>query len=200
MKLITDIFSRIEELRKIGYRVNIESYIRRGVEIFRKAPELFLIYTVLYLVAMPIGGFLLTAPLSAGYFIVARRLDKGKTIVFDHFFDGFKMFMPLFLLTIISAIVIFIGFIALIIPGIYLSVAYTFAIFFIIFEKLDFWEAMEASRKIVAREWFSVFVLVIALGLLNFLGLMAFGIGLLFTVPISYAALYVAFDDIWEKH
>jgi len=48
----------------------------------------------------------------------------------------------------------------------------------------------------VHREWFSIFAFLIVLILINFLGLLALGVGLLITVPLSYCALYVAFDDI----
>lgn len=197
MKLIDDTFSRLEDLQSRGYRVNIEQYIRKGVDIFRAAPEFFLLYSALYLVSMPVGGFILSGPLSAGFFIVSRKIDKNQQFQFEDFFDGFRMFVPLFLLTIVSGIAVFIGILAFIIPGIYLSVGYTFAIFFVIFKNLDFWEAMEASRKLVGREWFSIFILVLVMGLLNFLGVLAFGIGILFTLPISFAALYAAFDDIF---
>ena len=72
-----------------------------------------------------------------------------------------------------------------------------FAIQFVIFEKLEFWEAMEASRTLVSREWFSIFGFVIILALLNMLGIMFFGIGILITIPISSAATYAAFKDIY---
>ena len=196
MEIINEYTSRVEELRNKGYRVKIEEYLRKGLWIFKQRPELFLLFAALNIFLMPIGGFLLAGPISAGFFIVAYRIDKGKFVQVDHLFDGFKMFVPLFLVTIISAVMVFLGSLAFIIPGIYLSIAYTFALFFILFGNSEVWEAMELSRKLVHREWFSVFMLVLALGVVNILGALAFGVGLLFTIPVSYCALYAAFDDI----
>jgi uncharacterized membrane protein len=196
MEIINDYSHRVDELRKTGYRVNIEEYIRQGLWIFRQKPELFVIYAALILVSFPMGGFLFSGPLTAGFFIVAHRITRGQSVIIDHFFDGFKNFIPLFLLVPISAIIISIGFAFFIIPGIYLSIAYTFAIFFIIFGKTDFWEGMELSRKLVSAEWFNIFGLTLILGLINFIGALAFGVGLLFSIPISFCALYAAFDDI----
>lgn len=196
MEVLNDYSNRVDELRARGYPVKIEEYIRKGVRIFQERPELFLLYAALYLASLPFGGFLFAGPLSGGFFIVAYRIDRGRFVQIDHLFDGFKFFLPLFLGTWVSAILVFLGSLAFIIPGIYLSVAYTFALFFIIFGKVDFWKGMELSRKLVSREWFSIFGLVLVLGLLNLLGALAFGVGLLFSIPVSYCALYAAFDDI----
>ena len=196
MKIINDYTAKVNDLRNTGYRVNIEKYIRKGLWIFKQKPELFLIYTALNLVVWPIGGFLFAGPLTAGFFLVAHRITSGRSVIIDHFFDGFRNFIPLFLVVPITAILVSIGFAFFIIPGIYLAVAYTFAIFFILFGKVDFWEGMELSRKLVSAEWFNIFGLTLVLGLLNFIGALAFGVGLLFSIPISFCALYAAFDDI----
>jgi hypothetical protein len=196
MKLIDSLDSRIDERISKGYNVNIENYLRRGFNIFRKQADLFLLFTALYLLSMPVGGFIISAPLSAGFFLAAHRLEKGERLIFDNFFDGFKFFLPLFILTIVTAVIVFIGYLAFIIPGIYLTVAYTFSIFFVVFGKMEFWDAMETSRKLVHREWLNILLLVLVLAFLNFAGALAFGVGLLFTIPISFCALYAAFDDI----
>ena len=196
MKLIDDINSKIDELINSGYSLKIEFYLRRGVDLFRKRADLFILYAALFAISMSFGGFIISGPLSAGFIFVARRLDKGEEVIIDHFFEGFKHFVPLLLLTIVSGILIFIGFIAFIIPGIYLTVAYAFSIFFVIFGGMDFWDAMEASRKVTGKQWLGVLVLVLVLGILNFLGALAFGVGMFFTIPISFCALYAAYDDI----
>ncbi len=196
MEVINDFSRKVEDLRFKGYSVRIEEYLRKGVWIFQQKPELFLIYTAVLLALLPIGGFLFSGPLAGGFFIVAHRINCGKHVIIDHFLDGFKLFIPLFLLVIVAVFFVFLGTLAFILPGIYLSVGYTFAILFVIFTRVDFWEAMELSRKLVGREWFSIFGLTLVLGIINFIGALAFGVGLLFSIPITYCALYAAFDDI----
>lgn len=196
MEIINDYSEKVNYLRNKGYRVNIEDYLRKGVWIFQQKPELFIIYAAVILVVFPIGGFLFTGPFTAGFIIAAHRINTGKSVLIDHFFDGFKLFTPLFLFALVSLLLISIGYAFFIIPGIYLNVAYTFAMLFIIFGKVDFWEGMELSRKLVGAEWFSVFGLVLVLAILNLVGALAFGVGLLFSIPISFCALYAAFDDI----
>ena len=134
--------------------------------------------------------------LAAGFLLVAFYIESGRVIVFENFFDGFKHFAALLLFSLVSTVLIFVGFLALILPGIYLSVGYIFTPFFIVFRKMDFWQAMEASRKLVHPQWFSIFGFLMVLALINLLGFLALGVGLLITVPLSYCALYAAFDDI----
>ncbi|HYW95024.1 MAG TPA: hypothetical protein VE870_05510 [Bacteroidales bacterium] len=196
MELINDYDSVIEERTGRGYRLNIENYIRRGYDIFIKKPELFIVYTILLLVMMPMGGFIISGPLAAGFFIVAHMIERGRPVVLENFFDGFHYFLQLFLLTIVTSFLIAVGTMLFILPGIYLSVAYTFSTLFVIFGKMDFWIAMETSRKLIGREWLSFFGLIVVLVLINILGALAFGIGLLFTIPVTSCALYAAFDDV----
>ncbi len=196
MEIINDYDAVKDNLTDKGYRLKTEIWLRRGYDIFMKKPELFIIYTLLMLLLMPMGGFIITGPLWAGFFLVSRRIDNGRPVVLENFFDGFHFFLPLFLMTVATWILVTIGLIFFIIPGIYLAVAYTFSTFFIIFGKMDFWDGMEMSRKIIGREWLSFFIFILTLALVNFLGVLAFGIGVLFTIPITSCALYAAFDDI----
>jgi uncharacterized membrane protein len=63
-------------------------------------------------------------------------------------------------------------------------------------KKMEFWPAMEASRKIITRNWFSVFGFAIVLFLINVIGAIPLGLGLLLAVPLTYCAWAVAYDDI----
>jgi hypothetical protein len=199
MFLIDDLEAKADERSRTGYKVNIEYYIIKGFNIFKKKPEFFIIYAALFALAMPFGGFLLLFPMVAGFLLAAHRLESNNDLYFENFFDGFKDFIQLTLLMIVQSIAIAIGFIALLVPGIYLSVAYIFAPLFIVFGKMGFYEAMETSRRLVHKEWFNIFIFLIVLLLLNLLGLMAFGIGLVFTIPITFCAIYVAFDEITKN-
>jgi len=194
MEVIHEFNSRTEDQIHKGYNVRTEAYIRRGWEIMRQRTSLFVLFTVIFFITSSIP--FLSIPLSAGFLIAAFYISSGKEVYFETFLEGFRHFIAFFLFTIVSGFLLFLGFIALILPGIYLMVGYVFTPFYIIFAKMDFWEAMESSRKLVHREWFSIFGFLIVLLFINFLGVLALGFGLLITVPLSYCAMYAAFDDI----
>ena len=102
------------------------------------------------------------------------------------------------LVYLISSLLGGIGFICCVIPGIYLMVSWCFARVLVIDKKLDFWDAMECSRKVVTRHWFVVFGLIVFASLLMMFGVLALLIGLLITAPIRHAAMMYAYEDIFH--
>jgi uncharacterized membrane protein len=86
--------------------------------------------------------------------------------------------------------------ILLLLPAIYLGIAYTFAIPLIIDRRMDFWPAMETSRKLITKKWFGFFGFSIVLGLINMGGALICGLGLLLTVPLSVCAIAAAYENI----
>jgi hypothetical protein len=184
-------------------------YLKTGWEIFKQYPLGFAGFTLLYIVVLavisyPRGiGWLAAAaihePLIAGFIIVSARLMQQQTPAFGDFFGGFqfKYFLPLVLLGIISRLLITLGLVLLIVPGLYLAVSYIFAPILVIDQRLDFWPAMEGSRKFVTARWFSFFVLILLLVLVNLAGALALGVGLLVSIPVSWCTLVAAYADLF---
>ncbi len=96
------------------------------------------------------------------------------------------------------ALVIAVGVLSLLglIAILYLSVAYMFAIPLIVGRRMSFWPAMEASRKLIGKQWFGFFGFVIVLGLLNMVGLLVCGLGLLVTAPLTSCSIAAAYESI----
>jgi uncharacterized membrane protein len=136
-------------------------------------------------------------PLSVGFFVVSAKLLQRRPPGFQDFFAGFQFFLPLLLLTIVSPVLIILGLVLLIIPGIFLLVCYLFASNLVVDRRLDFWPAMELSRRTVQAQWFGFFVFFLLLLLINLAGLLALGVGLLISCPVSACALAVAYAEIF---
>jgi hypothetical protein len=79
---------------------------------------------------------------------------------------------------------------------VYISISYTFAIPLVIGRKLEFWPAMEASRKIVGRQWFSIFGFFCVLTLINMAGIFACCVGIFITAPFTSCAIAAAYENI----
>lgn len=207
------------DLSNQDYDVKIGDYFSRGLAIFKQYAWAFVLFTlVTFLIGAvlamlphplgvrtsgdnPFGGAnllsnILSPVLGVGYYFVAFQIARGRAYGFGDFFHGFKKFLPVFLTALVSTILIALGFVLLILPGIYLAVSYLFAQLFVVDKNLSFWSAMEASRKIITKKWFSFFGLVLLLALLNVVGLIIFGIGLLVTIPLSACVVAAAYEDI----
>lgn len=196
------------------FNVNIEQYFSRGWEIFKQYPGGFIGYLILTFV-ISIFASMLPAPFgnrgegargiinivlnpifSAGFYIVALQIAKNRPKDFSDFFSGFNKFVQIFLEYLVGSILTAIGFALFFIPGIYLAVAYGFSTIFVIEKKLNFWSALEASRKLITQKWFSFLGFFLLLALLNLVGLLLLGIGLLVTIPLSSCIILAAFEDI----
>ncbi len=88
------------------------------------------------------------------------------------------------------------GFLLLIIPGIYFSISYLFAHLFVWFYDIPPAEALTLSRKMVSGNFIQIFWIWLILLGFNLLGVLALGLGLLVTIPISACVIYALFDDI----
>lgn len=84
----------------------------------------------------------------------------------------------------------------ILLPGIYFAIAWLFAPLLIVFHGLSAGDAMKVSQKIISKKWWIFFAFIIAIGFIVFLGVLLFIIGLLFSIPLGYAMLYSAFNDI----
>lgn len=81
-------------------------------------------------------------------------------------FDGFNIAFPqLLLVGVIVWLLTQVGLCLCIVPGVFLFVCWIFAVPLVADKRLEFWSAMELSRKVVVRVWFPVF-LVLLLSLL----------------------------------
>lgn len=84
----------------------------------------------------------------------------------------------------------------LLIPAIYLSLAYSWSYMFVVFHNMSFWDAMESSRKLITQKWLMYFAFSIVLGLIAAAGLIIVCVGLLASVPAIYCMQYAAFADV----
>ena len=192
-----------------NYEFRFGEYLSKGWSVFGKKMGGFIGFTlVIILINMVLGlipvigqiaTMVINAPLMAGYYVVARKLMNDEETAFGDFFGGFDYFLPLFLAGLVSSIFIMIGMFLLLIPGIYLAVAYMFTSLMVINRDLSFFDAMEMSRKLITKKWFAFFGFAFVIGLINVVGLLLLGIGMLFTLPFTICAVAVAFDDIVNK-
>jgi len=129
-------------------------------------------------------------PLMVGVIMLAINYSRGENIEFKSVFNYYHLTGKLALAGILIYVMTIIGFILLVLPGIYLSIAYVFALPLIADKGMEVWDAMELSRKTVTKHWFKVFGLLFLLSLIFLAGAIAFGIGLIWAIPLMFITLY----------
>lgn len=165
-------------------------------------------------------------PLMGGLYMVFLRMIRRQDAAVGDAFSGFSTsFLQLFLVGLITGMIIFvcmipaivvialsaaatksdphplvlgIAFIVTALPIIYLTICWLFSMPLVIDKRLDFWPAMELSRKVVTMHWLSVFLLTLVCGLITIAGAFALCVGILVAAPVAMASLTYAYEDIFS--
>jgi len=95
------------------------------------------------------------------YLIFIRRI-RGQPAAVSDVFAGFNIaFAQLLLAGVVSGLLGAFGMCCCVLPGIYLLIAWTFGVPLVVDKKLEFWSALELSRKVVTHVWFQMFGLML---------------------------------------
>jgi hypothetical protein len=129
---------------------------------------------------------LVTLPMMYGLMVMGLHRANGEAVKPTQVMDFYPKFLSLLLLAILTGVLSVLGLLLLVLPGIYLIVAYSMAPLLLIERNMGVWEAMETSRKVVTRCWFRVFLLGVLMTLLIAISALPLGIGLIWTLPLGY--------------
>ncbi len=97
-----------------------------------------------------------------GLYLVFLKTIRGEKTNAGEAFSGFHLaFGQLLLAGFLSWLLARIGLCFCILPWIYLTVAWVFAVPLVADKRLEFWPAMELSRKVVSKVWFEMLALML---------------------------------------
>lgn len=204
-----DVDGRAQEIIDRGYNLDIFALVRRAWELYQKNFVGMTLTTAIVLIVLnglqtiagagQVAAIIISGPMFGGLALYFLRLIRGESADVGDVFTGFKnAVLPLILGGVVISVLISAGLILCVLPGIYLFVGWMFAIPLIMDKRIDFWPAMELSRKVVHDRWWEVFGLAIIWWVLLILGAFVFGIGIFFTAPIAMGALFYAYEDIFN--
>ena len=138
---------------------------------------------------------LIMIPLGLGLGLMGIRRAAGRDTPVSTLWEPYNQAIPLIVMAVLMTILIVIGFFLLVLPGIYLSIAYSFAPYLIIEKKMGVWEALETSRKAITEYWWRYFGLMLVAMVLIIIGSIPMLIGLIWVIPI----VAIATGEVFAK-
>lgn len=184
--------------------IDISGALSRGWALLRDNMAVLIGATVLgWLVSVglafvPILGWVVGFVLLGGLDYMFLRRIRGEAVQIGDVFAGFNLaFVHLAMAGLVKWLLVSLGFVLCILPGIYLGVGYVFALPLVVDKKMEFWTAMEVSRRVVHAQWWSMLALVIVLALVACAGFLLCGVGALITIPLSTAAFMYVYEDLF---
>ena len=192
--------------------VRFVEWIEEGFNIYKNNFGTLVLASVITLVLSMVTIGVLTGPMIAGLVIVTLQLlrkehpepDAGKV------FRGFDYFLNAFLFVAIWGIAILVGSIIL---GIFPCIGQLFSLFFvyavqaflmfgiflIVDKQMNFWPASMESIQMVKTNFWPFFGLSTVASIIGSIGAIAFGIGIVLTIPIQACILAVAYRDVFNE-
>lgn len=192
------------------YEEHVSSEIQLG-ELLSKAWDVFLKNAAVLLSAilltlviavvgswfsMGLAGLVLSGPLAYGLSLICLKLVRGESVEFNLLFSGFQKFLPSFMAWLLISLFATIGLLLCIIPGLYVSIIFMLTYFYMVDQNLDFWPAMEASRKTISKDLGKWVVIWLVIVVLNLIGALLCGLGQLVTAPVSLLMLAEAYNRL----
>lgn len=134
-------------------------------------------------------------PLGVGLGLLGIRRAAGKDTPVSTLWEPYSHALPLIVMFVLMAVLVVAGFFLLVLPGIYLSIAYSFAPYLIVEKNMGVWEALETSRKAITEYWWRYFGLMLVALLLVIIGSIPLLVGLIWVIPI----VAIATGEVFQK-
>ena len=199
----------VEQIQAEGYELAVGDCLSEGFALFQKAMGPFVLWTLACWVAsgligvvVPfVGGIaaaVLVVPImSAGSYHAAFKLMRGETVEFNDFTKVFDRFGPLALTGLFVTLIVGVGSVLCVLPGIYAKLALVFVYPLILTRGIEPIEALKASFAVVNKNFVAVLLLGLMAFALSLAGAVACGVGLLFAYPIIMCMVAVAYNEVF---
>ncbi|HOI81596.1 MAG: hypothetical protein WCS47_03195 [Thermovirgaceae bacterium] len=98
------------------------------------------------------------------------------------------LLIPYLIGSLLLSVLVGVGMALFIVPGVYIAVRYQFMPYLIIDRGMKPLEAFKAAGELVRGSWMNLFLFLLCIVGINFLGTIPLGLGLLITVPVTFMA------------
>jgi hypothetical protein len=180
----------------VGVKAQTGKWVSAGWSMVTADLGNFMLVTLIFVLVNSLGSIVTQGPLQTGFHLFCAKKLYGKNAELGDLFKGFDYFLASFVAALLIGIFVGVGIMLCIIPGLVVAGALKFTYLFILDKKMDFWPAIEASHNVVKNDYFGFTMFILVLGLINILGCLACIVGLLVTVPMSIAAITIAYQEV----
>ena len=167
-----------------------------------------LFFPIVQLKLMVLGAFISCAitPLSAGFYENFKKVEQGEPASVNNLFTHYNSPYTARLLTYATLFTVATSLFSLLVNllglpilstlfNIFASLLLTFAVPIIIFENQSVEQAVRGSIERVMRNFGTVFLSGLVGGIIAVLGVLLFGIGLIFSLPFMFATFYALYAE-----
>jgi uncharacterized membrane protein len=163
----------------------------------------FAIYVLLSGSLGPLGGrfgslisFVITGPLAVGLLAIMLRLLRGEETDFPDLLLGFKEFGRAFGVYVMTVLLVIVGTLLLIVPGIIVAVGLWPALFLVYDDDRPVIDTLQRAWDLTRGHRWPLFILGLVLLLVTIAGVLALGIGVFFTGAFAVLVASAAYEEL----
>lgn len=135
--------------------------------------------------------------MTVGFYVMGAKISMELPTGINELFRFMGKLLKGLVTYIITMVLVLVGLILLVLPGIYLMVAAMFAIALAVEKDMSPWQAVVTSCKAVTHRWFAMFGILIVFALLFALGALTLGIAYIWLVPMAVITYGIIYRDMF---
>ena len=166
--------------------------------LFSQVQEFFkgeqIMYTLVSLASTLVGIWI-----GLGLMYILLALYANREAKFADLFSRAALILPYIGGALVYGLIVLGGLILFIVPGIIWAIQFGFYKYLIVDKKLGPIEAIKASGRMTKGHRWNIFLICLLVGLINLAGLLALGVGLLFTIPVGLMAMVYVYRTLEYK-
>lgn len=132
-----------------------------------------------------IVSWLLSSYAALGLVVIGLRVVDKQPVAYKDFFGANRAFGPYLFASVIASFTIGLGLVFLVVPGIIIAVMWMFYSYLIIDKSLHPIDSFKQSMAMTKGFRWQLSGMLVLLALINFAGILLFGLGLIVTIPIT---------------
>ncbi len=184
-------------------KLDIADEMRRGWALFQPNMGLLIVAGLIATLLSAVTCGILSGPLSAGMFLLVRRVIKKDPVKpqAGDIFKGFDFFAQALLVSVICVVaILLLSMIPVLgqLVGLVVSAVMMWAMLFVVHQKM---KAFDALKKVLGYAQTGDFTMPLIFAILTSvvsgLGAIACGVGVFFTIPLSFCMLACAYETLF---
>ena len=146
-------------------------------------------------------SILLVWPIDYGVSFANLKAARGDRLEIKNMFEVFKNYVNAVLANLLVAVIVVIGLVLLVVPGIIFACKLAFTPYLVVDRKMEVIEAVKESWRMTGGYSWKVFLIGLLAIPISIAGLICFGIGIIFAIMwirLAFASLYHAVSMLGE--
>lgn len=168
----------------------IGACVSAGINGLKKDPLTHIVATLLVAIIGNVSFGLLAGPMIVGYMRLVKIEDEGGKASIGDVFKGFDDFVPALLAVLVGGIVVGLGFMLCVIPGVLIMALVPTAAYLVAVGEKDGITALKRAWETVKENLVGSCLCALVLTIIGSLGAILCGIGIVITMPIAFIGMY----------